>query len=178
MRLLSLVMLIIFSINCAGVAPSPEFSSPEQNLPPVMAYPDYMQNFYLENGLEVLTIHNSASPMVCLNTTIRVGSAFEDYNTSGMSHMLEHLLFNGTDTRSQEVLYEETDDLGAYSNAYTSEYFTDFILLLPSQYLLEGMDIQSDMLFHSVIPAEKLEKERGIVIEEIRKVEIVNPPRW
>lgn len=169
MRLLSFILLIIFSINCASVVPIPEISSPKQTLPPVMAYPDYMQNFYLENGLEVLTIHNSASPMVCLNTTIRVGSAFEDYNTSGMSHMLEHLLFNGTDTRSQEVLYEETDDLGAYSNAYTSEYFTDFILLLPSQYLLEGMDIQSDMLFHSVIPAEKLEKERGIVIEEIRK---------
>ncbi len=135
----------------------------------VIPYPNNADVFYLENGLEVLSIQNNSSPMVALNMTIRVGSAFEDYSTSGMSHMLEHLLFNGTETRTQDELYEETDLVGAYSNAFTGKQFTDFIFLLPSEYIEQGMDIQQDMIFHSVIPQEKLEKERGIVIEEIRK---------
>ncbi|NOZ07628.1 MAG: insulinase family protein [FCB group bacterium] len=132
-------------------------------------YPETFRHFFLENGLEVLAIQNSASPMVCLNMTIRVGSAFEDYHSSGMSHMLEHLLFNGTSKRTQEELYRDNDFYGIYSNAFTRKLYTDFFILFPSQYLPEGMDIQSDMIFNSILPPDKLEKERGIVIEEIRK---------
>lgn len=135
----------------------------------IIPYPQNAETFYLENGLEVLAIQNSSSPMVALNMTIRVGSAFENYSTSGMSHMLEHLLFNGTETRTQDKLYEDTDLVGAYSNAFTGKQFTDFIFLLPSEYIEQGMDIQQDMIFHSIIPSDKLEKERGIVIEEILK---------
>ncbi len=135
----------------------------------VNTYPENIRHYYLENGLEVLTIRNQASPMVCLNMTIRVGSAYEDYHSSGMSHMLEHLLFNGTDRRTQEELYRDNDYYGIYSNAFTRKQYTDFFIVLPSQYLQEGMDIQSDMIFHSTLPSDKLEKERGIVIEEIRK---------
>ena len=85
------------------------------------------QTFYLENGLEVLAVHNPGSPMVGLNLLIRVGSAYEDYSTSGMSHMLEHLLFNGSEQRTQAELYEEVDFYGAYSNAHTGMFFTNFI---------------------------------------------------
>ncbi len=166
----TLLISALFVMNCAGsLAVSSSAGDHKSEIPQMLPYPEYMQNFYLENGLEVLAIRNSASPMVCLNMTIRVGSAYEDYHTSGMSHMLEHLLFNGTENRTQAELYDETDFLGAYSNAFTDRYFTDFILLLPKEYLTNGMDIQSDMLFHSTLPAEKLEKERGIVMEEIRK---------
>ena len=162
----------ILSINCAGTgsAPHPEAKqTPPFQAPQIPPAPDNVQNYFLENGLEVFTVYNSASPMVCLNMTVKVGSSVEEYPTSGMSHMLEHLLFNGTESRTQDELYDETDFYGAYSNAFTRQYFTDFILLLPKEYLTEGMDIQSDMLFHSLLPADKLEKERGIVIEEIRK---------
>jgi predicted Zn-dependent peptidase len=127
------------------------------------------QTFFLENGLEVLAVHNPGSPMVGLNLLIRVGSAYEDYSTSGMSHMLEHLLFNGSDKRTQAELYEEVDFYGAYSNAHTDMFYTNFIFLIPAAFLAEGMDIQTDMIFNSILPAEKFDKERGIVIEEIRK---------
>ncbi|MBC8214812.1 MAG: insulinase family protein [Candidatus Marinimicrobia bacterium] len=141
----------------------------EIEVPSVTQFPQNTQTFYLENGMEVLAIQNDASPMVCLNMSVRVGSAYENYSTSGMSHMLEHLLFNGTEQRTQDELYEETDFYGMYSNAFTGKFFTDYFLLMPSEYLENGMDVQSDMLFNSIIPEEKFEKERGIVIEEIRK---------
>jgi predicted Zn-dependent peptidase len=127
------------------------------------------RTFYLENGLEVLAVHNPGSPMVGLNLLIRVGSAYEDYSTSGMSHMLEHLLFNGSEKRTQAELYEEVDFYGAYSNAHTDMFYTDFIFLVPAEFLAEGMDIQTDMIFNSILPGDKFEKERGIVMEEIRK---------
>ena len=138
-------------------------------VPSVTRFPQNTQTFYLENGMEILAIQNDASPMVCLNMSVRVGSAYEDFSTSGMSHMLEHLLFNGTETRTQDELYKETDFYGMYSNAFTGKFFTDYFLLMPAEYLENGMDIQTDMLFNSILPIEKFEKERGIVIEEIRK---------
>lgn len=140
-----------------------------------VAYPEVprkqanTQTFYLENGLEVLAVHNPGSPMVGLNLLIRVGSAYEDYSTSGMSHMLEHLLFNGSERRTQAELYEEVDFYGAYSNAHTDMFYTNFIFLIPAEFLSEGMDIQTDMVFNSILPADKFDKERGIVMEEIRK---------
>ncbi len=127
------------------------------------------QTFYLENGLEVLAVHNPGSPMVGLNLLIRVGSAYENYSTSGMSHMLEHLLFNGSVRRTQSELYEEVDFYGAYSNAHTDMFYTNFIFLIPAEFLAQGMDIQADMIFNSILPNEKFLKERGIVMEEIRK---------
>lgn len=127
------------------------------------------RTFFLENGLEVLAVHNPGSPMVGLNLLIRVGSAYEDYSTSGMSHMLEHLLFNGSERRTQAELYEEVDFYGAYSNAHTDMFYTNFMFLVPAGFIEEGMDIQADMIFNSILPEEKFDKERGIVIEEIRK---------
>ncbi len=138
-------------------------------IPAIQPFHEDRSLFTLENGLEVLAIHNPSSPMVCLNMTIRAGAAKESIHTSGMTHMLEHLLFNGTENRTQDELYAETDYYGAYSNAYTRKYYTGFFLLLPAEYIENGMDIQSDMMFHSVLPPEKLEKEQGIVMEEIRQ---------
>ena len=134
-----------------------------------MPLPENVNTFTLENGLEVLAIRNSSSPMVCLNMSVRVGSAYENFATSGMSHMLEHLLFNGTTSRTQEELYDETDFYGMYSNAFTGKFFTDYFLLMPAEFLQNGMEIQSDMLFNSILPNGKFDKERGIVIEEIGK---------
>jgi len=135
----------------------------------IVPLPNNVNTFTLENGMEVLTIHNPSSPMVCLNMSVLVGSAYENFATSGMSHMLEHLLFNGTTTRTQAELYDETDFYGMYSNAFTGKFFTDYFLLMPAEFLQNGMDVQSDMLFHSILPNEKFDKERGIVMEEIGK---------
>lgn len=168
MKYSGLVYLVLILIGCGpsgNGARSGEQISPPQFKP----HAPQARHFQLENGLQVLAIHNPASPMVGLNLAIKVGSAHEDYSTSGLSHMLEHLLFNGTDRRTQKELYEETDFYGAYSNAHTDRFFTNFMFLLPAEFIAQGMDIQADMIFNSTLPPEKFAKERGIVIEEIRK---------
>jgi len=121
----------------------------------------------LNNGMEVLLIENKALPMVGVNVVIKTGSAYETYETSGMSHMLEHLLFNGTTTRTQRELYDATDLIGGYNNANTGDYYTNFMMVMPAEHKIAGMEIQADMLFNSILPAEKFEKEKGIVLEEI-----------
>lgn len=121
----------------------------------------------LENGLQVLLLPNPSQDMVSVVTQVKVGSAAEDFRTSGMSHMLEHLLFNGSDRWSQEEQYELADRIGAWNNAHTTDFFTNYIMLVPREHLAEGVELQAEMLFRSVIPADKFEKERGIVVGEI-----------
>lgn len=121
----------------------------------------------LNNGMDVLLIENKALPMVGVNVVIKTGSAYETYATSGMSHMLEHLLFNGTTTRTQRELYDATDLIGGYNNANTGDYYTNFMMVMPVEHMSAGMEIQADMLFNSILPEDKFEKEKGIVLEEI-----------
>ncbi|OHC01448.1 MAG: hypothetical protein A3H23_07980 [Planctomycetes bacterium RIFCSPLOWO2_12_FULL_40_19] len=125
--------------------------------------------FYLDNGMEVILIENHASPMITAFTIVKTGSRNEDAATNGSAHFLEHLLFNGTKTRTQQELYNEMDYYGGYNNAHTGPDYTNFMILMPKEYIEQGMDIQADMLFNSTLPPEKFEKERGIVIEEIGK---------
>jgi len=130
--------------------------------------------FQLDNGIQVLLIQKNNIPMVGINTVVKVGSAYETFATSGMSHMLEHLLFNGTDNLTQKQLYDETDLIGGYNNANTSEYYTNFMMVTPSDKIKDGMRLQSEMLFNSILPENKFEKEKGIVLEEIAKT-LANP---
>ncbi len=123
----------------------------------------------LDNGLQVLLIENPALPMVGVNSVVKVGSAYETFATSGMSHMLEHLLFNGTNSRTQKQLYDDTDRIGGYNNANTSEYYTNYMMVTPADNIVTGMKIQADMLFNSILPEAKFQKEKGIVLEEISK---------
>jgi len=128
----------------------------------------------LENGLEVLLLENPSSPMVGFNVVVKRGSIHEDWSTNGISHMLEHLLFNGTQNRSQKELYDDTDRIGGYNNANTAESYTNFMFVAPSKHFARAMEIQSDMLLQSTIPEDKFEKEKGIVLEEISKA-LANP---
>ncbi len=123
----------------------------------------------LDNGMEVLLIRNPGLPMTGANMVVKVGSAYETFATSGMSHMLEHLLFNGTKSRTQKELYNDTDSIGGYNNANTSDYFTNYMMVTPSENFEKGLEIQADMLFNSILPRKKFKKEKGIVLEEISK---------
>ena len=123
----------------------------------------------LDNGMEVLLIRNPGLPMIGANMVVKVGSAYETFATSGMSHMLEHLLFNGTKTRTQKKLYDDTDRIGGYNNANTSGFYTNYMMVTPKENFEQGLKIQADMLFNSTLPREKFNKEKGIVLEEISK---------
>jgi predicted Zn-dependent peptidase len=180
--LLTILSIFVASVFLARlVAPAnafaerPEGSEPwtgnvyagDQLEPSFYNLPENIEVLRLENGLQVILMRNPAQPMVGIYTQVRVGSAYEDFRTSGMSHMLEHLLFNGTSQYTQQELYDLTDMLGAYNNANTSDFYTNFMLVLPAGSLEAGLGIQSQMLFHSLLPEDKFEKERGIIIGEL-----------
>ena len=123
--------------------------------------------FYLDNGMEIILVENHANPMIAAFTIVKTGSRHEDAVTNGAAHFLEHLLFNGTKTRTQKQLYDEMDFYGGYNNAHTGPDYTNYMVLMPKEFIAQGMDIQADMLFNSTLPEEKFEKERGIITEEI-----------
>ena len=123
--------------------------------------------FYLDNGMEIILVENHANPMITAFTIVKTGSRNEDAVTNGTAHFLEHLLFNGTKTRTQKQLYDEMDFYGGYNNAHTGPDYTNYMVLMPKEFIAQGMDIQADMLFNSTLPEDKFEKERGIVTEEI-----------
>lgn len=135
----------------------------------VQPLPKGVSIYQLDNGMKILLIENPALPMVGVNVIIKIGSAYETFSTSGMSHMLEHLLFNGTTTRTQKQLYDYVDRIGGYNNAHTDNFYTDFMMVTPTENIKKGMEIQADMLFNSTLPDEKFQKEKGIVLEEISK---------
>lgn len=160
--------LLLTLAPAASAAPPASVAYPDLQLEPVFtALPDHIELLQLENGLKVVLLSNPSAPMVGIYTQVRAGSAWEDARTSGMTHMLEHLLFNGSEKYTQEEQYELADRAGAYNNANTTDFYTNFMMVLPANRLETGMELQSQMLLHSVLPPEKFEKEKGIVLGEI-----------
>jgi predicted Zn-dependent peptidase len=121
----------------------------------------------LPNGMRVVMRQVPGNPVVCSAVLVRAGVAWEPEGMSGASHFLEHLLFNGTETRTQEQLYADVASIGAYNNATTRADHTLYMLLAPSVHLGRALEIQSDMLLRSTLPPDKFEKEKGIVLEEL-----------
>lgn len=123
----------------------------------------------LPNGLTVIMIPDSRVEMAVSYAVVDAGVRHETPDINGVTHLLEHMLFNGTESLTQEELYARADQLGAFNNAFTRKDFTAFMMLAPSRTFPEAFALQADMILHSTLPPEKLEKERGIVIEEINQ---------
>ena len=114
--------------------------------------------------------------MIASSVIVGAGVVHEPSGMNGASHLLEHMLFNGTEHRTQRQLYDEVDRYGAYNNATTGEDHTLFSLLIAKEYIEQGLDIQADMLFHSTLPPENFEKEKKIVLEEMAQT--ASDPGW
>ncbi len=156
------------SLTTVGAVPIQGQNFPNLQLEPVFhPMPENVEILKLENGLQVILMRNPSQPMVGIYTQIKTGSAWENYRTSGMTHLLEHLIFNGSEKYTQEEQYEMADRAGAYNNANTSDFYTNFMLILPSDKLETGLDLQTQMLLHSTLPQEKFDKDKGIVLGEI-----------
>ncbi len=121
----------------------------------------------LDNGLKMILVENHGSPMIASVIFVESGSKYESEYENGITHFLEHLLFNGTANVTREELDASISDLGGYINAFTRKDQTAYMVLMPSQYIEHGLTVQADMLFNSLIPEAELAKERKVVIEEI-----------
>ncbi len=126
---------------------------------------------YLDNKIPVLLERIKGVRSVCLGIWVKVGSRHETKQKNGISHFLEHMLFKGTKSRSQKEIAVEIDSLGGDLNAYTSKETTTFYIKLLDDYLEKGIDLLMDIFLNSRLPEDEIEKEKGIVIEEIKMVE-------
>ncbi len=123
----------------------------------------------LENGLDVVMMPDASSPLLSSLVIVKTGSSYEDLSTAGATHMLEHMMFRGTETRTQGEIYDGMDLMGAYYNAQTSKTYTNYILVVPKEHAANAMAIQADMILHSTVPADTYLVEKGRVIAEIQQ---------
>lgn len=127
-------------------------------------------NHCLANGLEVIAERNPAAYSTALGFFVRTGSRDETDELSGVSHFLEHMTFKGTASRTAEDVNRELDELGAYSNAFTSEEQTAYYVTVLPEYWEQALDLLCDIMRPSLRP-EDFETEKQVILEEIAKYE-------
>lgn len=125
--------------------------------------------FKLDNGLEVVLEENHASPVVAFQAWVKIGSADEPVSLAGIAHVFEHMLFKGTQKRGVGQIAREVESAGGEINAWTSHDETVYHLVLASRFFDTGLDILADTLIHSSFDAGELERERKVVLEEIKQ---------
>jgi zinc protease len=126
-----------------------------------------LTRFTLSNGLEVIIQEDHARQVASIQLWVMVGSADEKESELGISHLIEHMAFKGTDRRGLGQIAAEVDALGGDINAYTSWDETVFHITVPSSATLKGLDILTDAVLRPVIDPVELEKEKKVVLEEI-----------
>lgn len=125
----------------------------------------------LKNGMRIITVPMPGNQTVTVMALVETGSKYEDHKINGISHFLEHMYFKGTEKRDVFEITEELDGLGAESNAFTSEEFTGYFAKAHYKKADKLVDIISDIYLNSTLPAAEIEKERGVIIEEINMYE-------
>lgn len=108
---------------------------------------------------------------VSVGVFVATGSLKEGEKESGISHCIEHMLFKGTQKRSARQIAQEMDEIGAQMNAFTGRDCTCFYIKCAAENLPEAIDLLSDMLQHSLLLADELRREQGVIVEEIHMVE-------
>jgi len=126
---------------------------------------------HLENGTPVVMEQIRNVHSVALGIWVKVGARNEPPEKNGISHFLEHMFFKGTQKRSAKDIAIDTDSLGGDLNAFTSRESTTFYIKILDEYFDKGIELLSDIFLHSAFPENDVEKEKGIVKEEIKMVE-------
>lgn len=126
-----------------------------------------VKKFILENGLEILTIKKDTQ-IASVNVGVKVGSIYETIGEKGISHFIEHMLFKGTKKRSNEELNDELESLGGEYNAYTDYSSTVYTISCLSEELKNAVTLLGDMITASVFQEKEIERERGVILAEIR----------
>jgi len=118
-------------------------------------------------GLEIVLDGYPGSGSVLVAVAVKAGSVYETPDTRGVTHFLEHLLFDGSERFTREEISGWVDDNGAFLNAFTRKEATVYFLLARSDLLEESIEILSQMLLHPVFAPAEIEKERKVVLEEM-----------
>jgi len=108
---------------------------------------------------------------VSVGVWVAVGSRHEPEELAGAAHLVEHLLFKGTERRSARQLAEEVDSIGGHLNGYTSKEYSCYYIKVLDVHLRKALDILSDLVLSPLLDAADLQKEKGVVLEELKMYE-------
>jgi predicted Zn-dependent peptidase len=125
----------------------------------------------LSNGIRILTERMPHVRSVAVGVWVETGSRHEPPARGGVSHLIEHLVFKGTATRSAEVIARTMDSVGGQMDAFTTKENTCFYVQVLDEHLPLAVDLLTDILLHPLFDAEELEREKSVVLQEIRMVE-------
>ncbi|NVN97263.1 insulinase family protein [Candidatus Nomurabacteria bacterium] len=125
-----------------------------------------------KNGLRVVTVPMKDNPTVTVLVLVGTGSDYEPKEINGISHFLEHMCFKGTLKRnSVKIISHELDSLGCQYNAFTGSEYTGYYAKGDAKNFKQMFDIVSDIYLNSTFPEVEMEKEKGVIIEEINMYE-------
>jgi zinc protease len=148
--------------NRANLKATTKMESPVISFPPNTA-----QRWTLPNGLTLIVQEDRSAPVTSVQAWCAAGSTTEDkYLGAGLSHILEHMLFKGTKTRSTNEIAQKIQDVGGYINAYTSFDRTVFWIDVPKDGALTALDILADAMMNSTLPAQEYAREQEVIRRE------------
>lgn len=122
---------------------------------------------HLSCGIEVIAEKLDNFRSCTIGVWVRAGSTTETEEENGVSHFIEHMLFKGTEKRSAKQIAIDTDNIGGQVNAFTSKECTCYYIKAIDEKLEAAVELLSDIFLHATIDGEELEKERGVILEEI-----------
>src|SRR5579872_5605845 len=121
----------------------------------------------LDNGLTIATDRMESVETVSIGAWANVGTRNEPAEVNGVSHMLEHMAFKGTERRSARAIAEEIEAVGGHLNAYTSRESTAYYAKVLKEDVVLALDILADIVQHSTFEESELERERTVILQEI-----------
>jgi predicted Zn-dependent peptidase len=132
----------------------------------------------LSNGMRVVTTPMPTTQAVSVNLFVGVGSRSEPKRLNGITHFLEHMVFKGTERRPNAiVIAQEIEGAGGTLNAYTNKEFTCYWNIVPFDRFQTALDVTADMLLHSKLEQEEIDRERSVVQQELKRNHD-NPGAW
>lgn len=132
------------------------------------AYALNVQEYFLENGLKILIIEDHKAPTATFQVWYRVGSMDETLGKTGLTHLLEHMMFKGTERFGPKTFTQTIQKAGGTDNAFTSREYTEYFELMASDRIEIPIELEADRMQNLILTPEAVLSERDVVMEERR----------
>ncbi len=127
-----------------------------------------VQNFVLKNNLQVILIDTQAFPSLTALLLIGAGSRYENKKNNGIAHFFEHMVFKGSKKYPNAIkMSSSIESIGGEFNAFTSKDYTGYWVKAPTKHFDTVVDVLSDMIQHPLLKEKEIEREKGVIVEEI-----------
>lgn len=123
----------------------------------------------LANGLRIITVERPQTETVSLGLWVNTGSAYEQESVNGVSHFVEHMVFKGTKKRNTTQIWEDIENVGGSTNAYTSREFTVFYAKMLKNDIELAIDVLADLVMAPTFNVTEMAKEKEVVVQEIKQ---------